>query len=456
METVSTKSLALRHMPSTLRSLEDMLAYLLIELFLGDVITYVWKSFGNAIEAQCDDEDPRISRKGKARMKAYKRWSNLTYPLGFDGEIVRVPSRRQRDDPTNDCWKLLGIIAGAKTNEGLKLIDEGWKTEDLGKKMIGMTNPTRRRVEAPLIYGGLLYHTLPLAQDRLLERSRNATGREDTEVALGKALGRAMAARRIEFAPYHGPPQGQSNRYAADPQWWIKIRRSTATIIVIEDSDSDENEAVAEANRCPTAPWNLPSGVEGMIPFLEKTVLPREWSLVHANLGVRGSLPDWIIDTYEWVEQNYDGQKVLHRMALLWSILLTQLLPRIGVGATSIPTIDTTTEATTAILNLDWVEPPRKGLKSPLPFIVMLTCVIIAYFEAESPLRRHLADNDNHLGDPWNLKHGVWTWTSDCGVLRTDVTMLRSEEVHQCVDVDTDEPGGSEKVDGAGIASVQG
>lgn len=208
------------------------------------------------------------------------------------------------------------------------------------------------------------------------------------ELALGKALGQAMVAHRIEFVPYHGLSQGQSNQYAADPEWWIKIRWSTGTIIVIEDSDSDEDEVVVEANHSPMTPWDLPSGVEGMIPFLEKMVLPYEWSLEHASLGVHGSQEDWILDTYEWVEQNYDGQKVLHRMALLWSFLFSQLLPRIGVPEkVSILRSDTTAEAMVAILNLDWVQPARKGVMKPLPFIMMLTCMIIAYFEVKSSLR---------------------------------------------------------------------
>lgn len=150
-------------MPSTLQSLEDMVVYLLVNLFLGDVITFVWKSFGNVIEAQCNNEDPHISRKGKAWMKAYKRWLNLTYPLLFNGEIVRVPSCHRQDDSTNDSWELLGIIAGMKTNQGLMMTDEGWKMEELGQKMVGMTNLTPCRVAAPLIRGGLMYHMLPLA-----------------------------------------------------------------------------------------------------------------------------------------------------------------------------------------------------------------------------------------------------------------------------------------------------
>jgi hypothetical protein len=386
-----------------------MLAYLLIELFLSDVVTLVWKTFGGEIEAQSNDENKSIARTGKARMAAYKKWSNLTYPLAFDAETVRIPARRRRDDVKRNCWELLAIISSAKgESRPLNQANGSWTTDELGDKFVVMTRSSgRRRVEAPLIYGALMHKTLPLAQERLFERKRDPTGREDVEGALGKALGRVLAARRIEFVPYHGPPQGQSARYAADLDWWIRITRPTQTI-VLEDSDPEENEALAEANRCPTSPWDLPETLEGIIPFLHKTILPRQWTLRAASLGPRGHLEDWILDTYEWVDRNYDGRKPLHRMALLWSILFSHLLPRIGMPKDhGIPKTNSPMVATTAILNIPWATPPRKGCTERLRFVVMLCCMIISFFEPESPLRQHLLVNDNYLGNDWTIKHGL-------------------------------------------------
>lgn len=387
-----------------------MLAYLLVEVFTSDVVSFIWKRFGGEIETQSNDDDAHVARTGRTRMAAYKEWSNLVYPLAFDAEPIRIPTRRRRNEVKRNSWELLAIISSTKADRQLNIADVRWTTDELGEQFVEMTKAIgRRRVKAPLIHGALMHHTLPLAQDRLFERKRNPTqaGREDVEQALGQALGRVLAARRIEFVPYHAPSEGHSVRYAADPGWWIKIIRPSQ-IIVLEDSDSDEQEALAEANRSPTAPWDLPESVQGIIPFLHKTILPRQWTLDAASLGERGNREGWIIDTYEWVDRNYDGKKPLHRMALLWSFLFSHLLPRIGMPEkASIPRSDSAEVATAAIQNIPWVTPARKGCTDTLPFIVMLTCVIISFFEPESPLRRHLMMNNNHLGTQWTAKHGL-------------------------------------------------
>ena len=42
------------------------------------------------------------------------------------------------------------------------------------------------------------------------------------------------------------------------------------------------------------------------------------------------------------------------------------------------------------------------------PFMVILTCVSIAWFDHESPLQKHLAKGDNVLGTEWTEKHSMF------------------------------------------------
>ena len=137
--------------------------------------------------------------------------------------------------------------------------------------------------------------------------------------------------------------------------------------------------------------------------------LPDEWTLEAASVREPASGDSIVYSTYDYVQRIYDGRKVLHRMALLWSIMYSWILPQVGVPnkvklrLTKIPT-----EATLAVLNIPWTTPNRGGFKEKKPFVVILMCVIIAWFDHESPLRKHLAKGDNVLGTEWTEKHGMF------------------------------------------------
>ena len=49
--------------------------------------------------------------------------------------------------------------------------------------------------------------------------------------------------------------------------------------------------------------------------------LPDEWMLEAASVREPVSEDRIVYSTYDYVQRIYDGRKVLHRMALLWSIM---------------------------------------------------------------------------------------------------------------------------------------
>jgi len=402
-----------RRIPAGGQTLQDSLAYVLVELFIGDVVSLVWKTFGDAIEAECQNDDPRVMRSGKKKKKAYSSWSTQRYPLAMDAELVTLqvgngrPTARRIQEKRYSNWDLLMIISGKEINNSRIR----WTTQDLGEKLVDLAKAIPpRRAKAPLIHGGLLHHTLPVAQERLVMRSKNSQVQEGVEKALGTALKQALEVWKVEFVPYHKPAEAQSHPSAADPRWWIKVSHPSK----VEGSSGEEfacseEGASEETVQSPTGSWDVPSKPQHFRRFVHKTILPQDWDLKHASLGIRENRDVFIYDTYHWVQNNYDGTKELHQMALLWSIMFASLLPRIAVPQdVCISTTNCPTLATTEVLAIPWEIPTRKGLTAPLPYVVMVTCVVISYFEPESPLRKHLDGNQNKLGSDWTKKHGAF------------------------------------------------
>ncbi|KAI5991043.1 hypothetical protein EDC04DRAFT_2911669 [Pisolithus marmoratus] len=59
---------------------------------------------------------------------------------------------------------------------------------------------------------------------------------------------------------------------------------------------------------------------------LHKINLPSDWALVH--IKVEG-MPEYILDGYHFVQNTYDGAKLLHQLAMICVILCAGLLPSI-------------------------------------------------------------------------------------------------------------------------------
>ena len=407
-------------MPAGNQTLQDILAHLLVEMFIGDVVSLVTKKFSSDIEARCHDEDPQVKQEGMRQRQALKEWLKLTYPLSMDAEQVtlRTKVRQRRKQEALTSWGLLVAITRKQANISL----EPCTTEELGEKLVDMTKAgSSRRVKAPLIYGGLLHRALPVAQGRLTRGS--ILTQTEVEKALGEALGRALKARKVEIVPYHQAAAGQSHWLAADPSWWLKVNRTLQVARASSEELSEEQgDVLAEAKRSPTTPWKLADTPHHIKWFLHKVNLPDEWALAAASVYPPESGVSLVYATYDYVQRIYDGRKVLHRMALLWSIMYSWVLPQVGVPCkVKLRLTNSLTVATLAMLNIPWTSPKRRGFKKPLPFVVILTCVIIAWFDPESPLRKRLAEKGN-LGTEWIDKHGVFS----TGALARQATLTGS------------------------------
>lgn len=390
-------------MPVGRTTTKDMLAYVLVEMFIGDVTSLVWKSFGGDIEAHCQHEDPAAQRLGKDQKMAYAAWLALPYPLAMNTAGSQARQRDRRGGRSG--WELLKAISGNQAQ-----ISAGrWTTEALGRELVDMTKPgSPRRARAPLVSKGLLFLALPAAQDRLV-RPSSYQSHPDMEDALAVALQHALETQKVEFVPHHEAAAGQSHPFAADPRWWATVTPPFQAARAPSEGLSLAGQVLAEAIRQPRGPWDLPEMIGQIKLFTHKEVLPRDWTLEAASLSGVNKEDLYVSDTYRWVQARYDGSQELHRMALLWSIMFSWILPRILVPAGRRKLVQThsQTEATEAVLNIPWEEPPkgRKGFRDRLPFVVMVTCTIISFFEPDSPLRKRMAANKNELGPAWTNKH---------------------------------------------------
>jgi hypothetical protein len=118
----------------------------------------------------------------------------------------------------------------------------------------------------------------------------------------------------------------------------------------------------------------------------------------------------YVDQTYQWVITHYDGTKHLHHLALLVAIIAaSSILPFLFLPKDSRPLFanaDSPQRVREIYAQLDWEERKKKGQKDKAIFIGMFTGFIIALYEPQSPLRKHMALSDNFaLGEPWTAKH---------------------------------------------------
>ena len=442
-------------MPAGDQALQDMLAHILVDLLIGDVAALVSTTFWSKIEAQSKDEDLEAARSGKWQKAALKAWLKLKYPLAMGEEFATVLGKaerrgKRRKEERLNSWGLLMAIAERQVD----ISRENSTTEELGKKLVSMAKASSPRVKAPLVNGGLLHVTLSVALERLIRETAGYWKEEEAEDALKEALGRALVARKVEIVPHHAPAEGQSRWSAADPRWWMKLCPPLQVERVSHEELSVQEKEVQEAAEKERTPWKLPTKPQHVTWFLKKEVLPEEWSLAKASLGTPGSVT---YRTYHWVQNNYDGEDPLHRMALLWSIMFSWVLPRVGVPeALSVEYTEDETLATSLLRDIPWEVPARKGTVAPLPYVVMVTCVIISFFEPESPLRVHLGQNDNKLGEPWTNKHSTSSSMSfKEGQAKQGFFYGCRAKVHQPTDADTDGSSSGNKIYGSEVTKVQ-
>jgi hypothetical protein len=285
----------------------------------------------------------------------------------------------------------------------------------LANSLIKMTRPAGGiALAAPMISGGYLRRGLMYSQHLLATRHSRGESQDQREGHLANAMAQMMAKCSIDFIPWKAPQAGHSIPRAATTAYWLHLSESRLPPSQSTSNDEDNPASIAAlaSRRSPDAPWCIPESLAELPQFFHKTRRPQDWDIKWASLTnsidpeYKGS---YINETYYYVNDRFDIRIWYHHMALLWSICFSQILPNVGYReVASLPSSQSGKEVTASIRRFKWVAPNKeKGIHAPEPFIVMLTTLIIAMIDAESPLRKHLDSNKQSFGVPWTDKHGV-------------------------------------------------
>jgi hypothetical protein len=298
----------------------------------------------------------------------------------------------------------------------------GWDTNartpfELVESFINMSVPTHPTPpSAPVLRDGAFLPVLKVARSAILDIVK--LDKPVKQLAfLNKMLLLALTVFDIKFVPSHRPQTGARGGQFVLPlyNYWghLGVKHSTTSFLLVPDPDISfsslvEPETVAYniavASDC-TAPWEANSlDLCTIKDCLNRTTLPSDFPPPSL------STEEYVNDTYTWVKQHYDGTKHHHHLALLVAtIVATSLLPRIFTpqGLRHLfASADSPTKVRQVYSTIEWESRGKKGMSYRPLFISMITTFIIALYEQDSPLKRHMiASRNKGLGNPWTDKY---------------------------------------------------
>jgi hypothetical protein len=382
--------------------------YHLLQLFIQDTKDLVRNTVHRNIKAQRQSNDPLTHAHGTARQAALKAWLSMNNPLSYgDGQDSTITGYRQLliildEDPRNPITQL-------------KYGTQQFTHQDLGMLFYtqGIRAP-RTNTPPPFTRHGACLPALPLGLTRIKRNSGLGEESKDTIAALFTRMVRKM---EIHIVPWHKSENEHTRATATRGDWWMKIKHSGSSQAPKNqnlDREQDHQDLVQHAlDRNVDAPWTLPSELKDMGPLWNKATLPSQWGLEHASLPITypGHENHYMLETYNYVCDGYDGKIWWHHMGLVWAVMFSKTAPFLCITkGVNIQSTESTSRMTQEVQRLSWVKPTSKthrGMTSPTPFITMMSTTIISLLDASSPLRRRMTRHNNSMGAVWTKKHGI-------------------------------------------------
>ena len=377
------------------------IAYHALLLLIDDIRLLVSNTSTTAIRDLLDHQDIAIRSHAKQRGKSLKRWMKEERPLAWNNV-----------NEYSGNYALLSMILCEDPDADpptLSLSKKNLTYEALVKKFIefATSRALQRQRIAPLTKDGGFQYVLPIATTMVFKLVPPEHNRINYWTC---HLINMMKKLKIQLIPWH---KDTPNAYATDLKYWIPIRPTVALSAPRTRTVQDRILEAAQdvSRRDPFAPWDVPERLADMKPFWNKKTLPECWTLDLASLPNPSSKSAYVANTYQFVKEHYDGQKWAHHFALIIAICFSRVAPNICIPNGASVTSDDSTAATQEIRNMPWVpaqSASHKGISAPLPFIVMVSTALIAFWDNRSPLSKHLASQHNVLGNPWTDKHGAF------------------------------------------------
>jgi hypothetical protein len=361
---------------------------------LFTLITDSQQLVSKAVIATCKkdlkSDDEQVQAAANKRIKILETWRKCPHPFAWDDPGT------QGMKPFKLLVQLLPDVDGLKNN--LKKV----RYSEVAGTIVGWGKGEILETQAPLVKNGIcpttLRHTVPITHEMLAKN----------DAATKKLWETGLEQLRINFLPWRGDGP---NARVPKHEFWAVLQKSLGPILMFEAPELNDEEAADEIARTaakeePSAPWTVPDDICEMGPLWEKIVLPSDWSIKNASLHPSDN-HKYVSDAYYWVSRNFDGTKTEHRLGMVLGIMFSRVLPKISHPKNAQFENLSLDDLNRAIRELPWIEcTNHKGFTSRAPFITMMSTYIICMLDEDSPLRKHLEENNNSFGIPWTEKHG--------------------------------------------------
>lgn len=328
-----------------------------------------------------------------------KRWLKEEYPFSWVGTAFEHLLQAVVTDRLSVHLGLPG-----HTKDAMRV--HQWATLIVDMTLPDATNVT---ITAPLTKSGPSMNVCRAALEKILDLAAGFSNEMAPRSFAIAAFVRAADRLKINFVPWKLPANGNAGRPPRNPvyNYWLGLGERLAD----EDAPPRPQDPVRMARERGIgedvqADWEASqTTIAQLSRLLNQTTPLDEWKFTNTNFT---SNPDVLVkSTYDYVWESFDMRKPLHHLALLTAIILEKMAPRIdypnGVKPLkgSMPA-----QITTFIRITPWVKRPAKGRTEVAPIIVLTTIYIIAMYDKESPIRKHI-DRGNGIGEAWSKKHNA-------------------------------------------------
>jgi hypothetical protein len=362
-------------------------------------------------KASSREELNGLCSRGEWRETCLRSWLKERFPLGYG------------DQDKESTYQLL--LKAVSPDEdaiahGLPNWNEfGTNHEEFAKRLFDMSRPGRPTApKAPIVRKGSFLPVLKVAHQALLELSDMKVNVEEQERLMTGLLKKSLKVFKVRYFPAAKPKSGRVGAPNSRPvfdSWGHLGLKDKGGVRSRKDKRSQGGGTVtvaaatvaleeAMAKDCNAEWWVKEVNLGTLRKVICKTSLPMDFTLASPSEG------EYVNETYLWVKENYDGAKAVHHLALLVGIIVAStLLPNLFM-----PTgmkkkfVEARTEEKVREVfeDMEWEGKGRKGMSERGIFIGMFTTFIIAIYEEESPLRKHMKTAQRGgLGDHWTAKH---------------------------------------------------
>jgi hypothetical protein len=361
-------------------------------------------------ESGTEEERTKNRESGKRRERNLKLWLAMGNPLAYG----------HKDNKKTFETLLQAVVAeNEDIVHGLPHMTENAITPSaLVNSLMSMSRQYLAvGPSAPVVSNGSFLPTLKLGHLKLMELGKKES-KEDPAGFVSSMLLYAIQYFDIGFVPYHLPntrSRGAPNKKAVFNSWaYLGLQDLQAAKGLPGPSNVPSFNEVAASmalskilSHDSNAEWTIrPLHIKDIGSILHKAKLPSDYATPSPSNA------NYVNETFEWVKEAYDSRKPLHHLALIVSLMVACLRPKLFLPMDSTTRSKfvgaTTKEKVREVYNgLPWVEKKeKKGVSDETLLVSMFTTFIIGVYEPRSPLRVHMETSSRKgLGDAWTAKY---------------------------------------------------